>query len=153
MHESYRFDGFTEQARKVVNIAEVECRRFQHSHIGTEHLLLGLASEGEGIAAKVLTHFGMEPNKLCTQIELIMGRGNHAVSGEISLTPRAETMIDFAAEEARRLGHHSIGAEHLLLGLVHEDQSIAAGVLESLGIKLGQVRKLTLEMLNQTAES
>jgi ATP-dependent Clp protease ATP-binding subunit ClpC len=139
---------FTEQAKKVLNRAEAECRRLHHGYIGTEHLLLGLALEGEGITARALTHFGIEPNKVRTQIEFIMGRGDGLILGEVDLTPRAKTMIDFAAEEAQRLKQHAIGTEHLLLGLLHDDKSVGAGVLASLRVNLEEVRKLTLQMVN-----
>src|SRR5439155_779975 len=117
-------------------------QRFQHNYIGTEHLLLGLVREGEGVAAKVLSNLGVELNKVRSAVEFIIGRGDRIVLGEIGLTPRAKKVIELAVDEARRLNHHYIGTEHLLLGLVREGEGIAAGVLESLGVNLEKVRTL-----------
>jgi len=113
-----RFDKFTERARRVLTLAQEEALRFNHNYIGTEHLLLGLVREGEGVAAKVLANLGVELNKVRSAVEFIIGRGDRAVMGEIGLTPRAKKVIELAVDEARRLGHHYIGTEHLLLGLV-----------------------------------
>src|SRR3989304_957129 len=129
-----RFDKFTERARRVLTLAQEEALRFNHNYIGTEHLLLGLVREGEGVAAKVLANLGVELNKVRSAVEFIIGRGDRAVMGEIGLTPRAKKVIELAVDEARRLGHHYIGTEHVLLGLVREGEGIAAGVLESLGV-------------------
>src|SRR5579875_1172978 len=115
-----RFDKFTERARKVLSLAQEEAQRFQHNYIGTEHLLLGLVREGEGVAAKVLANLGVELNKVRSAVEFIIGRGDRIVLGEIGLTPRAKKVIELAVDEARRLNHHYIGTEHLLLGLVRE---------------------------------
>ena len=135
-----RFDKFTERARKVLTLAQDEAQRFNHNYIGTEHLLLGLVREGEGVAAHVLENMGVELNKVRTAVEFIIGRGDRTVVGEIGLTPRAKKVIELAVDEARRLNHHYIGTEHLLLGLVREGEGIAAGVLESLGVNLDKVR-------------
>ena len=144
-----RFDKFTERARKVLSLAQEESQRFQHNYIGTEHLLLGLVREGDGVAAKVLAHLGVKLEEVRTTIESIIGRGDHIALGEIGLTPRAKKVIELAVDEARRLNHHYIGTEHLLLGLVREGEGIAAGALESLGVKLEDVRKETLKVLGQ----
>src|SRR3970282_980433 len=112
-----RFDKFTERARRVLTLAQEEALRFNHNYIGTEHLLLGLVREGEGVAAKGLATRGYELNKLGPAVEFISGRGERAVMGDIGLTPRAKKVIELAVDEARRLGHHYIGTEHLLLGL------------------------------------
>ena len=128
-----RFDKFTERARKVLTLAQEEAQRFNHNYIGTEHLLLGLVREGEGVAAHVLENLGVELNKVRSAVEFIIGRGDRPVIGEIGLTPRAKKVIELAVDEARRLNHHYIGTEHLLLGLVREGEGIAAGVLESPG--------------------
>ena len=109
---------------------------FNHNYIGTEHILLGLVREGDGVAAKVLSNLGVELNKVRSAVEFIIGRGDRTVLGEIGLTPRAKKVIELAVDEARRLGHSYIGTEHLLLGLVREGEGIAAGVLESLGVNL-----------------
>ena len=146
-----RFDKFTERARKVLSLAQEEAQRFNHNYIGTEHLLLGLVREGEGVAAKVLSNLGVELNKVRSAVEFIIGRGDRIVLGEIGLTPRAKKVIELAVDEARRLNHHYIGTEHLLLGLVREGEGIAAGVLESLGVNLEKVRTQTIQVLSQAS--
>src|SRR6185312_2399364 len=144
-----RFDKFTERARKVLSLAQEEAQRFQHNYIGTEHLLLGLVREGEGVAAKVLSNLGVELNKVRSAVEFIIGRGDRIVLGEIGLTPRAKKVIELAVDEARRLNHHYIGTEHLLLGLVREGEGIVAAVLQNLGVNLEKVRTQTMLVLNQ----
>src|SRR3954451_7486989 len=146
-----RFDKFTERARKVLQLAQEEAQRFNHNYIGTEHLLLGLVREGEGVAAKVLANLGVELNKVRSAVEFIIGRGDRTVAGDIGLTPRAKKVIELSVDEARRLNHHYIGTEHLLLGLVREGEGIAAGVLESLGVSLDKVRNQVIYVLNQSA--
>jgi hypothetical protein len=148
--DSNSFDKFTEQARKVLSLAQEEAWRFQHNYIGTEHLLLGLVREGESIAAKVLINLGIELNKVRSDVEFIIGREGRIVLGASSLTPRAKKVIELAADEARRLNHHSIGTEHLLLGLVREGEGIAAGVLQNLGVNLEKVRTQTILALGQS---
>jgi len=147
---SSRFEKFTERARKVLTLAQEEAQRFNHNYIGTEHILLGLVREGDGIAAKVLSNLGAELNKVRSAVEFIIGRGERTVKGEIGLTPRAKRVIELAVDEARRLGHNYIGTEHLLLGLLREGEGVAAGVLESLGISLEKVRSETVRILQQT---
>src|SRR5205085_4247728 len=122
-------------------------QRFQHNYIGTEHLLLGLVREGEGVATKVLTKLGVELNRVRSRVEFIIGRGDRIVLGEIGLTPRAKKVIELAVDEARRMNHHYIGTEHLLLGLLREGEGIGAGVLESLGVRLERARRETLAVL------
>ncbi|PZC45320.1 MAG: ATP-dependent Clp protease ATP-binding subunit ClpC [Chloroflexi bacterium] len=146
-----RFDKFTERARRVLTLAQEEAQRFNHNYIGTEHLLLGLVREGDGVAAKVLANLGVELSKVRSAVEFIIGRGDRAVLGEIGLTPRAKKVIELAVDEARRLNHHYIGTEHLLLGLVREGEGIAAGVLESLGVNLERVRAETTRILSQSS--
>src|SRR4051794_11667473 len=146
-----RFDKFTERARKVLQLAQEEAQRFNHNYIGTEHLLLGLVREGEGVAAKVLANMGVELNKVRSAVEFIIGRGDRMVMGEIGLTPRAKKVIELAVDEARRLNHQYIGTEHLLLGLVREGEGIAAGVLESLGVSLDRVRAQVIHVLSQSS--
>src|SRR6266704_544814 len=150
MSDRDKFGKFTERARKVLSLAQEEAQRFQHNYIGTEHLLLGLVREGEGVAAKVLSNLGVELNKVRSAVEFIIGRGDRIVLGEIGLTPRAKKVIELAVDEARRLNHHYIGTEHLLLGLVREGEGIAAGVLESLGVNLEKVRTQTIQVLSQS---
>src|SRR5213594_1172905 len=146
-----RFDKFTERARKVLQLAQEEAQRFNHNYIGTEHLLLGLVREGEGVAAKVLANLGVDLNKVRSAVEFIIGRGERMITGEIGLTPRAKKVIELSVEEARRLNHNYIGTEHLLLGLVREGEGIAAGVLESLGVSLDKVRQQVNYVLNQSS--
>ncbi len=150
---SDRFDKFTERAKKVLVLAQEEAQRFNHNYIGTEHLLLGLVREGEGIAARVLSNLGVELQKVRSAVEFIIGRGDRMVIGDISLTPRAKKVIELAVEEARRLNHNYIGTEHLLLGLVREGEGIAAGVLESLGVNLEKVRAQVIQVVNQSGTS
>ena len=147
MNDRDRFEKFSERARKVLSLAQEEAQRFNHNYIGTEHLLLGLVREGEGVAAKVLSNLGVELNKVRSAVEFIIGRGDRIVLGEIGLTPRAKKVIELAVDEARRLNQHYIGTEHLLLGLVREGEGIAAGVLESLGVNLEKVRTQTIQVL------
>jgi ATP-dependent Clp protease ATP-binding subunit ClpC len=146
-----RLDKFTERAKKVLVYAQDEATRFNHNYIGTEHLLLGLLREGDGIAAKVLGNLGVELNKVRSAVEFIIGRGERMVVGDINLTPRAKRVIELAVEEARRLGHNYIGTEHLLLGLVREGEGIAAGVLESLGVNLDKVRAQVVQVVSHGA--
>src|SRR5437764_660550 len=146
-----RFDKFTERARKVLQLAQEEAQRFNHNYIGTEHILLGLVREGDGVAALVLNNLGIELNKVRTAVEFIIGKGDRLVMGEIGLTPRAKRVIELAVDEARRLNHHYIGTEHLLLGLVREGEGIAAGVLESLGVSLEKVRAQVIEVLKSSS--
>ena len=145
-----RFDKFTDRARKVLTLAQDEAQRFNHNYIGTEHLLLGLVREGEGVAARVLENMNVELSKVRTAVEFIIGRGDRPVVGEVGLTPRAKRVIELAIDEARRLGHNYIGTEHLLLGLVREGEGIAAGVLESLGVNLDKVRHQVIHVLSQS---
>jgi ATP-dependent Clp protease ATP-binding subunit ClpA len=145
-----RYDKFTERARKVLSLAREEAQRFQHNYIGTEHLLLGLVRDGEGVAAKVLSNLGVDLNKVRNAVEFIVGHGDRIVLGEIGLTPRAKTVIELAMNEARRLNHHYIGTEHLLLGLVREGDGTAVRALESLGVNLEKVRTQTIQALSQT---
>ncbi len=136
-------DKLTKRARKALLLAQAEALRFNHNYIGTEHLLLGLVAEGEGIAAKALVASGLDAKRVRNAVEYIVGRGANTVSGladETGLTPRAARAIALAVDEARRLGHAFIGTEHLLLGLVREGEGIAAGVLESLGVGLEELR-------------
>jgi len=142
-----RFDKFTERARRVLTLAQEEALRFNHNYIGTEHFLLGLVREGEGVAAKALGNLGVELDKVRSAVEVSIGRGDRAVMGEIGLTPRAKKIIELAVDEARRMGHHHIGTEHLLLGMVREGEGIAAGVLESLGVSLDRARAEVVSIL------
>ena len=146
-----QFDKFTERARKVLTLAQEEAQRFNHNYIGTEHLLLGLVREGDGVAARVLGNMGVQLPKVRSAVEFIIGRGEGAVIGDIGLTPRAKKVLELAIDEARRLNHHYVGTEHLLLGLVREGEGIAAGVLESLGVNLEKVRAQVMQVVNQSS--
>ncbi|MDR9459626.1 MAG: ATP-dependent Clp protease ATP-binding subunit [Dehalococcoidia bacterium] len=147
---SSRFEKFTERARKVLSLSQEEAQRFNHNYIGTEHILLGLVREGEGVAAKVLANLGVDLEKVRSAVEYIIGRGEKSVGQDIGLTPRAKRVIELAVDEARRLNHNYIGTEHLLLGLLREEEGVAAGVLESLGVSLDKVRAETVRLLNQS---
>ena len=153
MPEIDRFNKFTERARKVLHLAQEEAQRLKHNYIGTEHLLLGLIREGDGVAAKVLSNLGVDLDKARISVESVLGRGNRVVIGEIGFTPRAKKVIELAVDEARRLHHHYLGTEHLLLGLVREGQGIGAGVLESLGVSLEKVRAQTMQVLGKLERS
>lgn len=144
-----RFDKFTEPAKRVLSLAQEEAHRFNHTYIGTEHLLLGLVRERDGAAAKVLKRLGVKPDDARRAVEHIIGHGDRIVLGEIGLTPRSKKVIELAVDESRRMGHRYIGTEHLLLGLVREGEGIAAGVLESLGVNLQRARDTTLEVLRE----
>jgi len=146
-----RFDKFTERARRVMTQAQEEATRLGHNYIGTEHLLLGLVREGDGVAARVLALLGANTERVRGAVEMRIGRGDRMIVGEIGLTPRAKKTIELAVDEARRLGHHYIGTEHLLLGLVREGEGIAAEVLESLGVNLETVRLHTIQVLSHTS--
>jgi hypothetical protein len=148
---SEKFDKFTEAARGVLRLAQEEAQRLNHSYIGTEHVLLGLVREEDGIAAKVLVRMGIQLEEVRRAVEFIIGKGDRIVLGEIGLTPRAKKVFELAVDEARRLGHHQIGTEHLLLGLIREGQGVAAGVLRKLGVDLGEARQDVLIALNEAA--
>jgi len=147
-----RFEKFSERARKVLSLAQEEAQRFNHNYISTEHILLGLVRESEGVAAKVLSNLGVELSKVRSSVEFIIGRGERPATGEIGLTPRAKKVIELAVDEARRLNHHYIGTEHLLIGLMREGDGVAASVLETLGITLDKVRAETSKVLTQTVQ-
>ena len=146
-----RFEKFSERARRVLSLAQEEAQRFNHNYIGTEHILLGLVRETEGVAARVLANLGIDLTKVRSAVEFIIGRGEKPVQGEIGLTPRAKKVVELAVDEARRMNHNYIGTEHLLIGLLREGEGVAAGVLESLGITLDKVRSETHRILSQSA--
>ena len=146
---SSRFEKFSERARRVLTIAQEEARQLNHNYIGTEHILLGLVREEEGVAAKVLTNLGINLNKVRSAVEFISGRSERPGTGETGLTPRAKRVIELAIDEARQLSHNYIGTEHLLLGLLREGEGVAAGVLDSLGVTLERARAETTHTLSQ----
>jgi len=147
---SSRFDKFTERARKVLALAQEEAQRFNHNYISTEHILLGIVSEGTGVATKVLANLSVELPKVRTAVEFIIGRGESKSQGEVGLTPRAKKVIELAVDEARHLNHNYIGTEHLLLGLLRENEGVAAGVLESLGVSLEKARGEVVRFLSES---
>jgi len=151
MFESKRnpFEHFTERARTVLDLAQSEAKRYNHNYIGTEHLLLGLVREGEGVAARALANLGIELSEVRSAVEFVIGRGERQVTGEIGLTPRARKVIELAVDEARRLGVHYVGTEHLLLGLVREGEGIAAKVMTQLNVTLDLARGEVISMLTQ----
>jgi len=144
-----RFEKFSERARRVLTIAQEEARNLNHSYIGTEHILLGLVREEEGVAARVLTNLGIGLGKVRSAVEFIIGRGEKPGSGETGLTPRAKKVIELAIDEARQMGHNYIGTEHLLLGLLREGEGVASSVLDSFGITLERARAETQHILTQ----
>jgi ClpA/ClpB-like protein len=146
-----RFDTFTDRARKVLTLAQDEAQRFNHNYIGTEHLLLGLVRERQGLAARVLVGMGIELEQIRTAVEFSIGRGDQPITGEIAITPRAKRVLELAIDEARRMGHTYIGTEHLLLGLAREGEGIAAGVLQSLGLDLDRIRHEVIRTLAGSA--
>ena len=146
-----RFEKFSERARRVLSLAQEEAQRFTHNYIGTEHILLGLVRETEGVAARVLSNLGVDLNKVRSAVEFIIGRGERPAQGEIGLTPRAKKVVELAVDEARRMNHTYIGTEHLLIGLLREGEGVAAGVLESLSVTLDKVRSETHRILSQSS--
>ncbi|MFC1924183.1 ATP-dependent Clp protease ATP-binding subunit, partial [Chloroflexota bacterium] len=144
-----RFEKFSERARRALTYAQEEAQRFNHNYIGTEHILLGLVREGDGVAVKVLTNLGVDINKVNSAVEFIIGRGGKMSSTDIGLTPRAKKVIEFAVDEARRFNHNYVGTEHLLLGLLREGEGVAGGVLESLGVNLEHTRNEVASILTQ----
>jgi ATP-dependent Clp protease ATP-binding subunit ClpC len=146
----YPFERFTERAKKVLTLAQEEAERSHHSYIGTEHLLLGLLREGEGLAAKVLNNLGVEINKVRATIESVLGRNERIIIQQIIPTSRVKKVIEISFEEARRMGNNYVGTEHLLLGLLIEGEGIAAHVLEDLGANLEKVRGEIDKLLHES---
>ena len=142
------FERFTDRARRVVVLAQEEARLLNHNYIGTEHLLLGLIHEGEGIAAKALERLGVSLEVVRSRVEEIIGLGGSAPSGHIPFTPRAKKVLELSLREALQLGHNYIGTEHLLLGLIREGEGVAAQVLAQLGLDLALVRQEVLQLLS-----
>ena len=145
-----RFEKFSERARRVLSLAQEEAQRFNHNYIGTEHILLGLVRETEGVAARVLSSLTVDLSKVRSAVEFIIGRGEKPPQGEIGLTPRAKKVVELAVDEARRMNHTYIGTEHLLIGLMREGEGVAAGVLESLGVTLDKARAETQRILSNS---
>jgi ATP-dependent Clp protease ATP-binding subunit ClpA len=142
------FERFTDRARRVVVLAQEEARMLNHDYIGTEHILLGLIHEGEGVAARALESLGISVEAVRQRVEEIIGQGQQLPSGHIPFTPRAKRVLELALREALQLGHHHIGPEHILLGLIREGDGVAAQVLVRLGADLYQVRQQVIELLH-----
>merc|ERR1719321_2216184 len=147
------FERFTEKAIKVVTLAQEEARRLGHNFVGTEQILLGLIGESTGIAAKVLKSQGVNLKEARVEVEKIIGRGSGFVAVEIPFTPRAKRVLELSLEEARHLGHHYIGTEHLLLGLLREGEGVAARVLENLGADAAKIRTQVIKMVGEEKEA
>ncbi len=142
------FERFTDRARAVVVGAQDEARALRHDYIGTEHILLGLISEGEGVAAKALESLDISLETVRQQVQEMIGRGDRAPSGHIPFTPRAKKVLELSLREALQLGHNYIGTEHILLGLIREGQGVAAQVLVRLGADLASVRLQVTQLLH-----
>ena len=142
------FERFTDRARRVVVLAQEEARMLNHNYIGTEHILLGLIHEGEGVAAKALESLGIALEGVRAQVEEIIGQGQQSPSGHIPFTPRAKKVLELSLREALQLGHNYIGTEHILLGLIREGEGVAAQVLVKLGADLNRVRQQVLQLLS-----
>ena len=148
------YERFTDRARKVMQLANQEAQRFNHEYIGTEHILLGLVKEGSGVAANVLKNLDVDLRKIRLEVEKIVQSGPDMVTmGKLPQTPRAKKVIEYAMEEARNLNHNYVGTEHLLLGLIREQEGVAAQVLMNLGLKLEDVREEVLNLLGHGAEA
>jgi ATP-dependent Clp protease ATP-binding subunit ClpC len=144
------YERFTDRARKVMQLANQEAQRFNHEYIGTEHILLGLVKEGSGVAANVLKNLDVDLRKIRLEVEKIVQTGpggDQVVLGKLPHTPRAKKVIEYSVEEARNLNHNYVGTEHLLLGLLREQEGVAAQVLMNLGLKLEDVREEVLNLL------
>jgi ATP-dependent Clp protease ATP-binding subunit ClpA len=145
------FERFTDRARRVVVHAQEEARRLHHDYLGTEHLLLGLVREGEGVAARALASLGISLEAVRAQVEEIIGQGQSAPTGHIPFTPRAKKVLELSLREAKQLGHNYIGTEHILLGLIREREGVAAQVLLTLGDDLSRVRQQVIQLLSGSA--
>ncbi|MBI3011992.1 MAG: ATP-dependent Clp protease ATP-binding subunit [Elusimicrobia bacterium] len=142
---------FTERAQRVILIAQEEAKRLNHDYVGTEHILLGLIALGEGVAAQVLSNLGVDLRRVRSEIEKIVGTGDNVMLlGEIPFTPRAKKVLELAVEEAQSMAHNYVGTEHLLLGLIREEEGVAARVLENLGCRLDVVREEVISLLGET---
>jgi ATP-dependent Clp protease ATP-binding subunit ClpC len=142
------FERFTDKARRVVVLAQEESRILNHNYIGTEHLLLGLLHEGEGVGAKALESLGISLDAVRRQVEEIIGQGQSSPTGHIPFTPRAKKVLELSLRESKQLGHNYIGTEHILLGVIREGEGVAAQVLQRLGAELSKVRQQVVELLS-----
>jgi ATP-dependent Clp protease ATP-binding subunit ClpA len=142
------FERFTDRARQAVVLAQEEARLLNHNYIGTEHILLGLAHEGQGVAAKALESLGISLEAVRAQVEEIIGQGQSAPTGHIPFTPRAKKVLELSLREALQLSHNYIGTEHILLGLIREGEGVAAQVLVKVGASLDRVRQQVIQLLS-----
>jgi ATP-dependent Clp protease ATP-binding subunit ClpA len=142
------FERFTDRARRVVVLAQDEARMLKHNYIGTEHILLGLIHEGEGVAAEALGSLGISLDAVRQQVEEIIGQGQEAPSGHIPFTPRAKKVLELSLRESLQLGHNHIGTEHILLGLIREGDGVAAQVLVRLGANRNRVRQQVIQLIH-----
>jgi ATP-dependent Clp protease ATP-binding subunit ClpC len=142
------FERFTDRARRVVVLAQEEARMLNHNYIGTEHILLGLVRERDGVAAKALGSLNISLEAIRQQVEEIIGQGQAAPTGHIPFTPRAKKVLELSLREALQLGHNYIGTEHILLGLIREGEGVAAQVLQKLGADLDRVRQTVIQLLS-----
>jgi ATP-dependent Clp protease ATP-binding subunit ClpA len=143
------FERFTDRARRVVVLAQEEARSLDHNYIGTEHILLGMLREGEGVAAKALEELGIGLDAIRQQVVEIIGRGQQLPSGHIPFTPRAKKVLELSLRESLQLGHEYIGTEHILLGMLREGEGVAAKALEELGIGLDAIRQQVVEIIGR----
>ncbi len=147
------FGSFTERAQRVLYLSQEEARKLGHNFVGTEHILLGLAREGQGVAARALQNLGIEPDAVRREVESIIGRGDPGGVDTVGLSPRAKRVLELAIDEARTMGHGYVGTEHLLLGLIREGEGVAAQVLMNLGLRLEDVREEVLNLLGAGIEN
>ena len=146
------FERFTDRARRVIVLAQEEARKLNHNYIGTEHILLALLYEGEGVAAKALESLGISLDAVRQRVEEIIGRGQEVPSGHIPFTPRAKKVLELSLRESVQLGHDYIGTEHTLLGLIREGDGVAAQVLVKLGADLDRVRQQVIQLISTWQE-
>src|SRR3990172_3390036 len=145
-------ERFTQRARRVLSLAHQEAERMRHNYIGTEHLLLGLIREEGGVAGRVLRELGLEADRVQEIIERLTGPGQYR-GGKLDLSPGTQQVLEFAVDEARRMGHHYIGTEHLLLGMVRLNEGVAMDVLRKLGVSAEQIRRQTRRVLQESSSS
>jgi ATP-dependent Clp protease ATP-binding subunit ClpC len=143
------FERFTDRARRVVILAQEEARMLDHDYVGTEHVLLGLIHEGRGVAAIVLESLAIRPEVVRERVQAVVGRGEQAPSGHIPFTAQAKDLLRLALEESRDLGHTYVGTEHILLGLIHQGDGVAARVLTGLGADLNGAREQVIRILDE----
>jgi ATP-dependent Clp protease ATP-binding subunit ClpC len=143
------FERFTDRARRVVILAQEEARMLDHDYVGTEHVLLGLIHEGRGVAAIVLESLTIRPEVVRERVQAVVGRGEQAPSGHIPFTAQAKDLLRLALEESRDLGHTYVGTEHILLGLIHQGDGVAARVLTDLGADLNGAREQVIRILDE----